>query len=122
MSKTDPLRIPNYLEHIVEAIERIDRYVSNMTEVAFLQDEKTRDAVVRNFEIIGEAAHNVAHYHAAFAEAHPEIPWELMYAMRNRVAHGYFQVDYEMVWKTIHTDLPKLHPLVRNVLNTVSLA
>ncbi len=59
MSKSDVLRIPDYLEHILEAIERIDRYLEDTDEVAFLNDQKTQDAEVRNFEIIGEAAHNI---------------------------------------------------------------
>ena len=83
-----------------------------MTELTFLEDEKTQDAVVRNFEILGEAAHNVELHHAAFAAAHPGVPWALMYTMRNRVAHGYFKVDYELVWKTIHADLPGLRAQV----------
>lgn len=119
MSKADPLRIPDYLEHILEAIERIDLYLSDTDEVAFLNDQKTQDAVVRNFEIIGEAAHNIERYHTAFATAHPEIPWSAVYAMRNRVAHGYFKVDLEMVWKTIHTELPDLHTQIRLLLQQI---
>lgn len=62
MSKTDTLRIPDYLGHIVEAIERIHRYVEDMFEVGLLDDERTQDAVVRNFEIIGEATRNIERY------------------------------------------------------------
>lgn len=112
MTKGDILRCMDYLEHIREAIDRIHRYVEDMTELTFLDDEKTQDAVVRNFEILGEAAHNVELHHAAFAAAHPEVPWALIYTMRNRVAHGYFKVDYELVWKTIHADLPGLRAQV----------
>ncbi len=108
MTKDNILRVMDYLGHIVEAIDRIHRYVEDMTELTFLDDEKTQDAVVRNFEILGEAAHNVEVHHAAFAALHPEVPWALMYTMRNRVSHGYFKVDYELVWKTIHVDLPEL--------------
>jgi len=103
MSKADSLRIPDYLGHIVEAIERIHQYVSDMDEVAFLADRKTQDAVIRNFEIIGEAARNIERYHAQFAAAHPEVPWSVIYTMRNRVAHGYFKVDLEM-----HAQIRKL--------------
>ena len=117
MSKKDALRIADYLEHILEAIERIHRYVEDMSEVNFLDDEKTQDAVVRNFEIIGEAAHNIEQYHSTYAEAHDNIPWSLMYTMRNRVAHGYFKVDYELVWQTIHNDLPELHHQIRELIN-----
>ena len=120
MSKADILRIPDYLGHIVEAIERIDRYLADTDEVAFLNDQKTQDAVVRNFEIIGEAAHNIELYHSTFAAAHPEIPWSVVYAMRNRVAHGYFKVDLEMVWKTIHADLPELHGKIKQLLKQIS--
>jgi uncharacterized protein with HEPN domain len=119
MSKSDVLRIPDYLEHILEAIERIDRYLADTDEVTFLNDQKTQDAVVRNFEIIGEAAHNIESYHAAFAAAHPDIPWTVIYAMRNRVAHGYFKVDLEMIWKTIHADLPQLHTQIKKLLEQI---
>jgi uncharacterized protein with HEPN domain len=70
MSKTDVLRLPEYLGHIVEAIERIHRYVEDMNEVTFLSDQKTQDAVIRNFEIIGEASRNIERYHSQFAESH----------------------------------------------------
>jgi len=119
MSKADILRIPDYLEHIVEAIERIHLYVEDLSEVDFLQDRKTQDAVVRNFEVIGEASRNIERYHDAFAELHPEVPWSVMYAMRNRVAHGYFKVDFELIWKTIHEDLPVLHDQLTQLLSSM---
>ncbi len=119
MSKADPLRIPDYLEHIIEAIERIDTYLTDTDEVSFLKDQKTQDAVIRNFEVICEAAHNIERHHNAFAEAHPDIPWAVIYAMRNRVAHGYFKVDLEMVWKTIHTDLPELHAQIKQLISAI---
>lgn len=116
MNKADILRIPDYLSHLLEAIERIHEYVDNMSEVAFLEDRKTQDAVIRNFEVIGEAAHNIEQYHSQFANSHPEIPWAVVYTMRNRVAHGYFKVDLELVWKTIHTDLSELHSQISTLL------
>ena len=119
MSKSDILRIPDYLEHILEAIERIDLYLTDTDEVAFLNDQKTQDAVIRNFEIIGEAAHNIELYHAKFAAVHPEVPWTIIYAMRNRVAHGYFNVDLKMVWKTIRADLPELHAQIKQLLDEI---
>ncbi|MGV8934468.1 MAG: DUF86 domain-containing protein [Gallionellaceae bacterium] len=116
MNKADILRIPDYLSHILEAIERIHEYVDNMNEAAFLEDRKTQDAVIRNFEVLGEAAHNIELYHSQFADSHSEIPWTVVYTMRNRVAHGYFKVDLELVWKTIHTDLTALHSQISNLL------
>jgi uncharacterized protein with HEPN domain len=112
VSKTDVLRVIDYLAHIVEAIDRIDRYVGDMTGRSFLSDEKTQDAVVRNFEVLGEAANNIEKLHPAYAKEHANVPWAVMYTMRNRVAHGYFKVDYELVWKTIRDDLPELRAQV----------
>lgn len=108
MSKADTTRVQEYLQHILDAIQRIDRYVEDLSEIAFLSDEKTQDAVIRNFEIIGEACNNVTKHHAGFAEMHAEVPWGFAYEMRNALAHGYFKVDFEIVWKTIHQDLPGL--------------
>jgi uncharacterized protein with HEPN domain len=117
MSKVEILRTQDYLGHIVEAIDRNHRYVEDLTELGFLEDEKTQDAVVRNFEVLGEASRNIEKQYTAFAQAHAEMSWELMYTMRNRVAHGYFKVDdYELVWKTIHADLPELRGQVAALL------
>ena len=106
MSRANEFRIKDYLNHILEAIERIKRYVGNMDENEFLQDEKTQDAVIRNFEIIGEASRNIERYYSNFAAEHPEVQWVIAYEMRNFLAHGYFMVDMEIVWKTIKNDLP----------------
>jgi uncharacterized protein with HEPN domain len=116
MSKADSLRLPEYLGHIVQAIERIHLYVEDIDEVAFLQDEKTQDAVIRNFEIVGEASNNIKRYHVEFFQQHPEVPFNFAYEMRNALAHGYFVVDLEIVWKTIHTDLPELYRLISQLL------
>ena len=107
------LRVPDYLKHILNAIERIDRYTENIDELGFLNSELVQDAVIRNIEIIGEAAKNIQQVDAAFAAAHAEIPWQVMYAMRNRLSHGYDKVDFEMVWKTIFNDLPDLYKRVK---------
>lgn len=108
MSKTGKQRLPDYLGHMLEAIRRINRYIENLTEAAFLENEQVQDAVVRNIEILGEAARNVERYHPDFATQHPEVPWEDVYQMRNRVSHGYFSVDLEIVWKTLRRDIPEL--------------
>lgn len=82
MSKVDKLRVAEYLGHIADAIERIDRYVTDMSEFEFLEDEKTQDAVVRNLEIIGEACNNISKKYPDFAVKHAEIPWGFAYEMR----------------------------------------
>jgi uncharacterized protein with HEPN domain len=111
------LRVPDYLGHILEAIERIEEYVSDMDELAFLSSKLTQDAVIRNIEIVGEASNNILRVDPVFAAKHNEIPWQVMYAMRNRVSHGYDKVDFEMVWKTICNDLPDLYNLIKSASN-----
>ena len=108
MSRANPLRIADYLQHILEAIGNIHDYTAGMNLDAFIADRKTRDAVIRNLEIIGEACNNVAKNHPAFATAHAGIPWGFAYEMRNALSHGYFTVDHAIVWQTIQNDLPKL--------------
>jgi len=102
------LRVPDYLGHILAAIERIERHTAGVDELGFLNSELIQDAVIRNIEIIGEAANNIQRVDPAFAAAKFEIPWQVMYAMRNRLSHAYDKVDFEMVWKTICNDLPDL--------------
>jgi uncharacterized protein with HEPN domain len=86
-------RLGSYLAHIVEAIERIERYTQGMAQSAYMQNTLVQDAVIRNLEIIGEARHNIETHCAAFAAAHPELPLATAYQMRNAVAHGHFKVD-----------------------------
>ena len=117
MSKTDILRLPEYLGHIVQAIDRVHRYVEDMVEVDFLQDEKTQDAVIRNFEVIGEASNNIKKYHPDFVRQHPEVPLNFAYEMRNALAHGYFKIDFEVVWTTIHADLPDLRTQIAALMS-----
>lgn len=119
MSKADALRLPEYLGHIIEAIERIQRYVEDMGEVDFLSDQKTQDAVIRNFENIGEASRNIERYHQKFAADHGYLPLGFAYEMRNALSHGYFKVDLEIVWKTIHAELPQLHAQIKQLLKQI---
>lgn len=116
MSRDIP-RLPDYLGHILEAVERIERYTADVDELGFMNDSLIQDAVVRNFEIIGEASKNIQVHYPDFVEQHPELPLLSAYEMRNAVAHGYFKVDYEVVWKTIQNDLPNLYRLTKAALN-----
>lgn len=115
----DRQRLADYLGHILEAIERIGRYTDDMDEVAFLQAEMVQDAVLRNLEVIGEASNNIQKHYPEFTEDHPELPLSFAYQMRNVVAHGYFKVDLEIVWKTIHSDLQTLYELVQKVRHSL---
>lgn len=119
MRKHD-LRVPDYLAHILEAIKRISVYTDDIDEVGFLENEMVQDAVIRNIEIIGEAARNIEKHHPEFASEHPEVPWEDMYWMRNRVSHGYFSIDLEVIWNTIQRDIPELEQYTKSVLEKLA--
>lgn len=112
----DPLRLPDYLGHIREAIERIYRYCEGIDEAGFLNDSMVQDAVIRNLEIIGEASQNIVRTAPDFASANPQLPLAFAYDMRNLLAHGYYKVDMAIVWKTIERDLPELHERVSAAL------
>lgn len=116
MSRADPLRIADYLQHILEAIGNIQDYTVGMDLGAFMADPKTRDAVIRNLEVIGEACNNVAKNHPAFASQHSSVPWGFAYEMRNALSHGYFTVDHAVVWQTIQQDLPKLRSQISDLV------
>lgn len=117
MNRAAPLRVRDYLQHIVEAIGNIDEYTAGMDAAAYLADRKTQDAVVRNLEVIGEACNNVVKHDPAFAAAHTAVPWSIAYEMRNALAHGYFKVDHQIVWQTLQTDLPNVGAKVRALLD-----
>lgn len=112
----DERRLRDYLQHILQAIERIQHYTVDIDEIGFLANAMVQDAVIRNFEIVGEASHNIETDFPDFAALHPDLPLAFAYQMRNVVAHGYFKVDLEIVWKTIQSDLSELQTKVRHAL------
>jgi uncharacterized protein with HEPN domain len=108
MSRAHPLRVADYLQHILKAIGNVQEYTTGMDLAEFMADRKTSDAVIRNLEVIGEACNNIAKNHPDFAAQHVAVPWGFAYEMRNALAHGYFTVDLAIVWQTIQNDLPSL--------------
>ena len=119
MTKKDAMRIPDYLEHILEALKRIFDYVDDMDEVGFLNNVLVQDAVLRNLEIIGEASNKLVRYHDEFIAQYPHVPWEDMYWMRNRISHGYFSIDFEIIWRTIEQELPRLLMQIQTIYKKV---
>jgi len=113
------LRLRDYLEHILAATTRIRQFTDAMPEATFLNDPKTQDAVIRNLEIIGEAARNVMRRHPDFARAYPSVPWRRAYEMRNAVSHGYFAVDLDTVWRTVRDDLPSVEAQITTLLRSM---
>jgi uncharacterized protein with HEPN domain len=107
-----------YLRDIFEAIERIESYVKGKNFELFAKDTMILDAVVRNFEIIGEATKHVP---VEVKQNHPLIKWKDMAGMRDKLAHEYFGVDVDILWKTSANRLPALKPLIEELLKEIEL-
>ncbi len=93
------------VKDIIDAIDKIEKYTENMNGSEFKKNGLVIDAVVRNFEIIGEASNNIP---LSIQKSHPHIPWKQMTEMRNFLIHEYFGVDVTTVWQTARTHLPPL--------------
>ena len=102
-----------YLNDILKAIERIERYAGKLTKENFVEDELVVDGVVRNLEIIGEATRQLPEN---FKDKHINMPWGRIISMRNKVIHEYSGVDVEILWQTIHEDLPALNGLIKKLV------
>ena len=101
-------RHADYVGHIRRAAMDACEFVAGMDKPAFLADTRTQRAVVMSLIIIGEAATKLMERHADFVAQCPQVPWRSMRGMRNRVAHGYFDINLEIVWDTVQTALPQL--------------
>lgn len=101
-------RSPDYLDHMLEAAVQACAYVEGLSREEFLQDKRTQQAVILNLILIGEEATKLLKDDEAFADQHPQVPWRSMKGMRNRIAHGYFEINLATVWETIQTALPQL--------------
>lgn len=107
-AKQRHLTVDDYLEHIEEAAQLATSYVVGMDKSAFFQDKRTQQAVIYNIMIIGEAASQIINEHPDFVESTPEIPWREMRGIRNRMAHGYFELNMDIIWNTVATYLDDL--------------
>lgn len=105
----------DYLDHIAQAATDACGFVDGLDKAEFLADKRSQNAVVMSLVIIGEAATKIMDQHAGFAEAHAEIPWRSMRGMRNRIAHGYFEINLDTVWDTVQTALPDLLAVLADV-------
>lgn len=95
---------------------RIAEYIEGYNFDLFKKDYKTVDAVIRNFEIIGEAAKNLPD---SIKEQYPDVPWAEMYLLRNRVSHEYFGVDYEIIWDVCLNHLPENKMQIQSILDSL---
>ncbi|MFH1259930.1 MAG: DUF86 domain-containing protein [Elusimicrobiota bacterium] len=111
MSKRGSLE---FLNDVHEAIKRIETYVEKIDYEKFLLDIKTQDAVVRNLEIIGEAAKNISD---ELKNKYSLVPWGDLAKVRDKLIHHYFGVNYDIVWDIIKEEFPKIVLLVEEILN-----
>ena len=101
-------RLDDYLDHMRQAASDALIFVEGLNRDEFFDDKRTQQAVVMSLIIIGEAATRIMDRHAEFATQNPHVPWRSMRGMRNRIAHGYFDINLEVVWDTVQTALPEL--------------
>ena len=101
-------RLSDYLDHMRQAIADAHSFTEGMVQSDFEQDKRTQQAVVMSLIVLGEAATKIMDQYPEFAAQHNEIPWRNMRGMRNRIAHGYFDIDLAVVWDTLRTALPPL--------------
>ena len=111
MSKRDVLLL---LEDMLESSVKIKNYTVGLDFDSFRKDDKTIDAVVRNFEIIGEAANRID---SKFRQDNPYIKWERIRGLRNRIVHDYFGIDYKIVWSIIENDLDELIVQLKKIIS-----
>lgn len=103
-----PHRLADYLDHMLDAAQQACVYLEGMDKADFLADKRTQQAVILNLVILGEAVTKLLSQHESFAAHYPQVPWRSMKGMRNRLAHGYFDINLDVVWATVKTALPGL--------------
>ena len=103
-----------YLKDIIEAMDAIDSFVEGMEFDEFQMDDKTSSAVIRKFEIIGEATKHLPH---KLKQKYPNLPWKEMAGMRDKLIHFYFGIKYDLVWSTIKDVIPQIRPVLIEILN-----
>ena len=109
---SEPRRWHFYVLDMLRAIERIQVHTAGRTFEEFARDQDSVEIVAWNFHVLGEAS---VHIPRRVAEAHPEVPWVEMRTMRNRIVHGYFHLNPQILWDTAVTELPPVVDLLRTV-------
>lgn len=102
-----------YVEDVLECIKKVEKYTRDMDFTLFEKDDKTVDAVIKNLETIGEAA---GHISDDIKARHKDIPWKEIVGLRNRIVHGYFNIDLKIIWGVIKQELPTLKIQLEHIL------
>jgi len=103
-----------FLEHILENIKDLEEFTKGVDKQALLNNKEKQRAVVRQIEIIGEAAKNLS---AFFRKKYPSVPWKEIIGTRDKLIHHYFGVDLEILWKIIENEIPKLKQEIEEIIN-----
>jgi uncharacterized protein with HEPN domain len=112
---TTQARHTDYVRKMLAVTHQIADYSSDMSKDAFLADSKTQDAVIMKLLVIGELAAKLIDAGSCYVTDHPSVPWHQMKGMRNRMAHGYFDLDLDVVWDTIKTAIPDLEAKLSSI-------
>ena len=112
MEKSDNI----FLIHILDSISKIEQYLDGIEKEEYDKNTLIQDGVIRQLEIIGEAAKNIS---SALRESNTQLPWQDMAGMRDKLIHHYFGIDTELVWETAKNDLPFLKPEIQNILDKI---
>jgi len=106
-----------YLHHIIDAFALIEHYMDNASHEEFLRNRLLQDGVIRQLEVMGEAARNISE---DLRNEHPQIPWRQMIGLRNRMIHAYFNVDLQIIWEIVKGDIPDLKQKMKQLLDAIS--
>jgi uncharacterized protein with HEPN domain len=102
-----------FIKDILDAVKAIEKFIGNASYKSFIKDEKTRSAVVWKIQIIGEATKNIP---KAIRDDYGALPWKYMAKIRDKIAHFYFGIDYEIVWQVAKEKLPEIRPAIEKML------
>lgn len=102
-----------FLQHILESIEAIEKYMKDLSKKEFYQSGQIQDAVIRRCEVIGEATKNIP---MAFRDSYPNIPWQEIAGLRDKLIHEYFGIDIELLLEIVNKDLPELKRQISQLL------
>lgn len=106
-----------YLHHIIDAFALIEHYMDNVSHEEFLRNRLLQDGVIRQLEVMGEAARNISE---DLRIEHPQIPWRQMIGLRNRMIHAYFNIDLQIIWEIVKGDIPDLKQKMKQLLDAIS--